>query len=80
MFLLEMRSALEVGVSVDDSRGEEKCQDTEAAGGGHVSPHTVGQLHYRAEAHGRQHLQEIRLHLDYLFRSKQFTPYCMYCI
>lgn len=45
-------------MTVDDSGGEDKAQNTEAAGGGHVSPHTVCQLDDGAEAHGRQHLQD----------------------
>lgn len=48
---------LEVSVAVDNPGGAEKSQQAEAGGGGSVSPHTVRQLHYCAEAHCRHHLQ-----------------------
>lgn len=49
---------MEVSEAVDDPGGAEKGQDAKAAGGGHVSPHTVSQLDHRAEAHCREHLWE----------------------
>lgn len=53
-------SVLEVGVAVDNPGRAEESQQAEAAGGGHVSPGAVSQLHDGAQAHCWQHLQEIQ--------------------
>lgn len=44
-------------MAVDDPGGAEQSQQAKAAGGCHVGPHAVRQLHYHAEAHCRHHLQ-----------------------